>query len=502
VRRLRRPLLLATVLSGAACGGDGGGGGPIVPPPVEKGFVAVGGSGQRAIAGTTLPVPYTVSVTDDAAQPVAGATVSWTTAAGNGSVSAGSTTTDAGGHASVLHTLGPASGSQTVSATLGASTATPVRFSTTAVSSAPAARVAEVAIPANYGIHDTFVRDGLAFVCAWNTGLIIYDVGYGIRGGSPSSPVEVSRIAPLQGSVSGLTGAIHNAWWFHNPVSGEKRYVFLGQEGPGVIGSASRGDIDVVDVSDLVHPQQVASFGLAGAGTHNFWMDEAAQVLYAAYYNGGVVAIDVSGTLSGDLSSRLIAQVKPGGDDSTYTWGVQVANGSVYASDMVTGLWQLSLASAGMGVMSGRRVPDRWTSDLWVTGGFAFTGTWGGSLRRDSTGTLNPGNALKAWLLQPSGAPVSLPDSLILEGVGTVSDVEVSADGRRLLLTAERGPAGGFFLYDLADPLHLRFVASVAEAGGLHTGTFAKIGGRDLVFAARNPGDPALVIYDVTGALQ
>ena len=72
-------------------------------------------------------------------------------------------------------------------------------FSTTALTSAAAVRVAEVAIPPSYGIHDTFVRDGLAFVCAWNTGLIIYDVGHGIRGGSPSAPVEVSRIVPLDG---------------------------------------------------------------------------------------------------------------------------------------------------------------------------------------------------------------------------------------------------------------------------------------------------------------
>ena len=36
--------------------------------------------------------------------------------------------------------------------------------------------------PADYGIHDTYVRDGLAFVFAWNTGVIIYDVGNGIRG--------------------------------------------------------------------------------------------------------------------------------------------------------------------------------------------------------------------------------------------------------------------------------------------------------------------------------
>jgi hypothetical protein len=70
-------------------------------------------------------------------------------------------------------------------------------------------------------------------------------------------------------------------------------------------------------------------------------MDEGRQVLYAAYYNGGVVALDVSGTLSGDLSSRLMSEIRPGGTGNTYTWGVQLANGSLYAIDMLSGLWQL-----------------------------------------------------------------------------------------------------------------------------------------------------------------
>ena len=97
----------------------------------------------------------------------------------------------------------------------------------------------------------------------------------------------------------------------------------------------------MVDVSDLAHPAEVAFFHLNGAGTHNFWVDEAKQVLYAAYYNAGVVALDVSGTLSGDLSGRLLSQIKPGGPGNTYTWGVQLANGSLYAIDMLSGLWQL-----------------------------------------------------------------------------------------------------------------------------------------------------------------
>jgi hypothetical protein len=202
--------------------------------------------------------------------------------------------------------------------------------------------VASVPIPANYGIHDTYVRDGLAFVFAWNTGVIIYDVGNGMSGGSPGAPQEVSRLVTSANGVAG-GAAVHNGWWFHNPNTEERRYLFIGQEGPSTIGAASSGDIHVVDVSNLAAPAEVAFFHLDGAGTHNFWMDEQAEILYAAYYNGGVVALDVSGTLSGNLSDRLIARVVPGGAGNTFIWGVQLANGSLYASDMLSGLWQLRL---------------------------------------------------------------------------------------------------------------------------------------------------------------
>lgn len=201
---------------------------------------------------------------------------------------------------------------------------------------------ATVPIPPAYGIHDTFVRDGLAFVFAWNTGVIIYDVGNGVAGGSPTDPREVSRLLTADDNVPG-GAAVHNGWWFHNPVLNESRYLFIGQEGLGVLGSQSSGDLHVVDVADLSHPTEVAFFHLAGAGTHNFWVDEARQILYMAYYNGGVVALDVSGELEGDLSSRLIAQVRPGGTQATYTWGVQVSGGSLYAIDMLSGLWQLQV---------------------------------------------------------------------------------------------------------------------------------------------------------------
>lgn len=351
--------------------------------------------------------------------------------------------------------------------------------------------VATVPIPPEYGIHDTFVRDGLAFVSAWNTGLIIFDVGDGRRGGSPSSPVEISRIVPSGNGVPGGP-AVHNAWWFHNPVSGEKRYVFVGQEGPGTLFSSASGDLYVIDVADLAQPREVASLRIPGAGVHNFWMDEARQVLYAAWYNAGVVAIDVSGTLAGDLTSRIIARTPSGAAFGSYVWGVMLANGSLWVNDMVDGFWRLdpvTLQPQG----GGRNLPNRWGSDLWVRGQYAYTGTWGGTAR-NGTGF---GDVINVWRVAGAGAPV-LVDSVRVADVRTVSDLEVSDDGRTLVVTTERLPGAGFQVYDLADPSKPALQASVSVAAGLHTGSLARIGGQLYLFAAKNPPDPALLIYRLT----
>lgn len=346
------------------------------------------------------------------------------------------------------------------------------------------ALVSTVAVPANYGLHDTFVRDGLAFLCVWDEGVYIYDVGNGISGGTIASP-------KLVGSVKTAGGNAHNAWWYHSP-TGSTQYLFVGEEGPGSIGSASSGSIHVVDVSNLTAPVEVGSYTLAGAGTHNFWVDEDAQVLYAAYYNGGVVALDVSGTLPSDMSSRELARIQPGGPGNTYVWGVmQDQDGDLYASDMLSGFWRLRYNGGSFSIVGGgNNVPERFTSDLWVQNGYGYTGGWG------NRGT-QPGNAVKIW--QVSGASPVLVDSVITNGITTVSDVQVSADGKLLVFSAENGPNAGLHVYSLAtSPRQPVFLASYPVAQGIHTATVETIGGHTYVFAARNPASPALLIFDVT----
>ena len=197
-------------------------------------------------------------------------------------------------------------------------------------------------------VHDTFVRDGILFIAVWNDGLKIWDIGGGGRGGTPANPVELSNLATVGGQA-------HNVWWYKS-AGGETRYAFVGQEGPGSVGSFASGDIHVVDVSDLSAPREIAFYHVAGAGTHNFWVDESRGILYAAYYNGGVRAIDITGDLSScspgerDFLSRcdLAAMGREVGHGlldgpPVYIWGVQIAGGQLYASDMLNGIWKLSL---------------------------------------------------------------------------------------------------------------------------------------------------------------
>ena len=346
--------------------------------------------------------------------------------------------------------------------------------------------VAAIPIPPNYGVHDIFVRDGLAFVAAWNSGLMIYDVGAGVAGGTPARPMLVSEIIPSAGELSGAR--THNAWWFHNPVTDERRYVFLGQEGPGALGASASGDLRVIDVSDLSNPVEVAFYRLEGAGSHNFWMDEAAQVLYAAFYNGGVIAFDVSGTLTGDLADRVLFRERPGGDD-TYVWGVMLHRGDLYAIDMLDGLYRLSLSGPTSPPLESAAgvVDERYSSDLWLHGDWGFTGTWGNRAA--------PGNAVKVWRLTDEG-PVP-GATLVIGNIGTVGDLEVSRDGGLLLVAAERGANAGIHLFDVTAPDDPDYVARHAFREGAHTATFGYVDGRTYVFAAKNPGSPAVLIYDV-----
>lgn len=173
--------------------------------------------------------------------------------------------------------------------------------------------------------HDIYIRDGLAFLSHWNAGMIILDVGNGIRGGSPTNPVEVSRL------LTGLN-SVHNIWYWP-----ARKLAFIGEERAG-------GRLQVIDLADLTQPRLIGFYEIVGGTPHNFWMDEAAGLLYAAWYQHGVRVFDVNGTLQGNIAARELAFIVPPGPRPTSIWGPQLHRGVIYAADMNNGLWALRFA--------------------------------------------------------------------------------------------------------------------------------------------------------------
>ena len=204
-------------------------------------------------------------------------------------------------------------------------------------------------------LHDLDIQDGLAYLSYWNDGLIILDVGNGIKGGSPSNPQlvmqykydlnDLYRQVELAGGPGFIRGT-HTAWRHRN-------YVFIADEvfpSSGVLGakdaSAGRayGRLQVIDVSDYANPKPVAFYEPEFGGVHNIWI--AGDTLYMGAYNAGFRIFDISGELRGDLRAqqREMAHLNTADMDgfvknTAMTWGVVVKDGLAYVNDMYNGLW-------------------------------------------------------------------------------------------------------------------------------------------------------------------
>jgi plastocyanin len=195
-------------------------------------------------------------------------------------------------------------------------------------------------------LHDLQVKDGLAYLAYWHDGLVILDVGAGIKGGSPEHPQLVSQFKfnhyELYGN--GWLAGTHTTFRYKN-------YVFVGDEVfPGIFDLDSkqripvRGILHVIDVSDIEHPRKVAEYEVPEGGMHNVWADD--DILYAGDYAGGGRALDISGELRGDLyrQGREIARIWTGDPDGyrpnlPFGWGAQPANGLIFYNDIHSGIW-------------------------------------------------------------------------------------------------------------------------------------------------------------------
>ncbi len=215
-------------------------------------------------------------------------------------------------------------------------------------------------------LHDVWVLDGIAYSAEWEKGMVAVDVGNGRWGGTPENPVLISELAVP-------TGTTHAIFPYRSQ-STDRFYVFVGDEnmqrrglanaGPRGGGSyqlpydpetgmngiplATQGYIQVIDFTDPDNPEMVARYEVSEYGTHNIWVED--DILYQAYYEGGLRVVDVSGELMGNLytQGREIAvhkstDVNGWVPNSTMVWSAMPFKGHVFFSDTNSGLWSVKV---------------------------------------------------------------------------------------------------------------------------------------------------------------
>jgi len=215
----------------------------------------------------------------------------------------------------------------------------------------------------NSYVHDVWVRDGIAYSSEWGTGVVAVDVGNGKYGGSIEKPV-------LIGTYATTSGATHEIYPYVQKSTG-KTYLFLGDEimsrqgrvwegtnymqdlfgatpKAGGVPQTSAGYTHIIDFTDPKNPVNIAKYHQEEFGAHDIIVED--DVMYQAYYDGGLRVVDVSGELVGNLADqrREIAVFKafdPKGytPNASFAMNAMPWKGHILFTDFNSGLWVAKL---------------------------------------------------------------------------------------------------------------------------------------------------------------
>ncbi|MBC7895576.1 MAG: Ig-like domain-containing protein [Cytophagaceae bacterium] len=216
--------------------------------------------------------------------------------------------------------------------------------------------VGEYQHPGAY-IHDLWVNNGIAYSAQGGAGAVIVDVGNGKWGGTPQKP-RLINVFPINSG--------HEIFPYFQKSTG-KTYLFLGDEEmnragkvwegtnymgnmteKGGVAQTSGGYVHIVDATDPMNMQKVGRYHLEDYGSHDIIVED--DVLYQAYYDGGVRVVDVSGELLGNIADqkREIAVFKsydPKGytPNAPFVMNAMPWKGQVLFTDFNSGLWAAKL---------------------------------------------------------------------------------------------------------------------------------------------------------------
>jgi hypothetical protein len=209
----------------------------------------------------------------------------------------------------------------------------------------------------NARLHDLWVHDGIAYSAQGGAGTVVVDVGNGKYGGTIENPKLVT-VFPINSG--------HEIFPYFQQKTG-KVYLFIGDEfmsrqgrvwegtnyrnemtTPGGVPQTSGGYTHIVDFTDPMNPKNVAKYHLEDYGSHDIIVED--DVLYQAYYDGGVRIVDVSGELLGNLADqrREIAVYKPFDPkgftpNAAFVMNAMPWKGQILFTDFNSGLWAAKL---------------------------------------------------------------------------------------------------------------------------------------------------------------
>ena len=185
------------------------------------------------------------------------------------------------------------------------------------------------------------------------------DVGNGKWGGSIKNPKLIATFPTT-------SGATHEIYPYFQRSTG-KVYLFLGDEimnregrvwegtnyrrsmtTAGGVAQTSAGYTHIIDFTDPKNPQNIAKYHQEEFGSHDIIVED--DIMYQAYYDGGLRVVDVSGELVGNLAEqrREIAVFKPY-DPEAYTANAPFVmnampwKGQILFTDFNSGLWSAKL---------------------------------------------------------------------------------------------------------------------------------------------------------------
>jgi hypothetical protein len=209
----------------------------------------------------------------------------------------------------------------------------------------------------NARIHDLWVHDGIAYSAQGGVGTVVVDVGNGKYGGTIEKPKLITTFPINSG---------HEIFPYFQKSTG-KVYLFIGDEEmsrqgrvwegtnyrtsmyeAGGVAQTSGGYTHIVDFTDPMNPKKVARYHLEDYGSHDIIVQD--DVLYQAYYDGGVRLVDVSGELLGNLhdQGREIAVFKPYDPkgftaNAPFVMNAMPWKGYTLFTDFNSGLWSTKL---------------------------------------------------------------------------------------------------------------------------------------------------------------